>query len=91
MPPVNTSNKYKDLLNEIAATLHHWPELDRRVFIMTHYRGESREAIAGALNLEEKEIDIILRHCDRQLHTALRDYRAGNGSNLNIPTLAPCG
>ena len=88
---IRTSKKYKNLLNAIASTLHHWPELDRRVFIMTHYRGKSREAVAGSLNLEEKEIDIILKHCDRQLHTALRDYKAGNRSDLNISGLAACG
>ena len=91
MLSVNTSKKYKNLLNAIASTLHHWPERDRRVFVMTHYRGKSREAVAGALHLEEKEIDIILKHCDRQLHTALRGYKAGNRSDLNIPGLAACG
>ena len=91
MLSVNTSKKYKNLLNAIASTLHLWPELDRRVFIMTHYRGKSREAVAGALHLEVKELDRILKHCDRQLHTALRDYRTGDRSDFNFPGLATCG
>ena len=82
MLSVDKNKKYKDILNEITFTLRHWPELERRVFIMTHYRGKSREAIARALRLDEKEVDIILRHCDQQLHTALRGYRVGDCTNL---------
>lgn len=96
MLPVDTSKKHKDLLNEIAFTLRHWPELERRVFIMTHYRGQSRENIASVLELDVEEIDKILKRCDRKLHTALRSFRIGNRArhshlSLKINCLAACG
>jgi len=75
MLSVNKKEKREDLLHDIFYVLHKLPELNRRIFIMAHYHGQTLEAISRSLKLDTEEIDKILQLCDRQLYAALRDYR----------------
>lgn len=75
MLSVNKKIKREDLLHEIFYTLHQWTDLNRRIFIMAHYQGQTLEGISRALKLDTEEINKILQLCDRQLYAALRDYR----------------
>ena len=77
MLSAKANKQRRDLFCEISDILNQWPELHRGIFIRTHYHGQSPAAISQALKLEAAEVCKILEYCDRQLHTALRGFRAG--------------
>jgi DNA-directed RNA polymerase specialized sigma24 family protein len=72
-------DKTRELLSErIVEALRSWPELHRRVFVQSHYRGESLEEISVSLGLKAIEVRQILENCDRRLRVALKSFRLGN-------------
>jgi len=75
----NAKIKREDLIQEIFNTLSQWPEIERRIFTQAHYHGQSREAISRSLGLDIEEVSTILKQCDRQLHTSLREFGASPG------------
>jgi hypothetical protein len=89
MPNVIAKRKYEDLFQKISNTLGHWPERERKIFSMAHYRGQSLETIARSLELELKEVDAVLKQCEHGLHDSLRDFlNSGPGKsdpNTNKP------
>jgi hypothetical protein len=78
MPAVTAKIKREALFQEIVFVLRQWPELERRVFSLTHYHGQSLEAISRSLNLDAEEVSAILKQCDRQLNACLRKFRKGS-------------
>ena len=62
----------------IVDVLRSWPELQRRVFMLSHYRGDSAEDISSMLGLRTGEVKLILEHCDRKLRNALKTFRDGS-------------
>jgi DNA-directed RNA polymerase specialized sigma24 family protein len=78
MLSVNAKTKREDLIQEIFNALHQWPELERRVFAQAHYHGQSLEAISCSHRLDVEEVIMILKRCDRRLHTSLREFRKGS-------------
>jgi len=84
MLPVNTNKKREDLVHEIFYAFDQWPELNRKIFIMSHYHGQTIEAISRALKLDVEKINKILQLCDRQLYTALRDFRISRYSQHSL-------
>jgi DNA-directed RNA polymerase specialized sigma24 family protein len=79
MMSLSTYKRREDLLYEIFHTLHEMPELHQRIFVRNHYNGQSPEAISRIIHLDVKEVNEILRQCDRSLHSALREFRADSG------------
>ena len=63
----------ENLFLEILAILRQWSDFEQRVFSQAHYKGQSLEAISNSLGLDAEEVSTILKRCDRQLHTALRN------------------
>ncbi len=79
------------LLQEIFDALRRWPDLDRRVFFLSHYRGQSVETISRALQLEADNVENILRQCEQRLHASLRNFRENNGGQtMPLPTESAC-
>jgi len=77
---MNETNSIQDqvraqLTRAILAALNSWPEIDRRVFIMAHYSGRSIENISHTLEIAPREIQKILRQCDRRLRNELKIFR----------------
>lgn len=71
--------KTRELLSErIMEVLRSWPELNRRVFVRSHYQGESVEDISVSLGLNAIQVRQILENCDRKLRAALKSFRIGN-------------
>jgi hypothetical protein len=75
---VNAKIKREYLIQEIFNALRQWPELDRRIFAQAHYHGQSLEAIPCSHRLDVEEVIMILKRCDRRLHTFLREFRKGS-------------
>jgi DNA-directed RNA polymerase specialized sigma24 family protein len=66
----------RELLSEaIVDVLRSWPDLHRRIFIQSHYRGETIEQVSSSLNVDTSDVRVILDHCDRLLRTALKGFR----------------
>ena len=78
--------KREDLIQEIFNAIRQWPELERRVFAQAHYHGQSLEAISRSHRLDVGEVSMILKRCERRLHTFLREFRKGN---CEKPSLIP--
>ena len=86
MLAVNAKIKREDLIQGIFNALRQWPELERRVFTQAHYHGQSLEAISHSHRLDVGEVSMILKRCDRRLHTFLREFRK---SSCEKPSLIP--
>jgi DNA-directed RNA polymerase specialized sigma24 family protein len=82
MSAVTPKTEREDLLQEIFNVLRQWPELERSVFAQAHYHGQSLEAISRSHGLDMEEVSAILRQCDRQLYTSLRQYHKVTGSKF---------
>jgi DNA-directed RNA polymerase specialized sigma24 family protein len=68
----------RNLLSQaIVEVLQSWPELQRRVFVETHYHGRPVEEVSLALALCPGEVTQILQHCERKLFRALKAFRDG--------------
>lgn len=66
----------RDLLSQaIVDVLQSWPELQRRVFVETHYHGRPVEEVSLSLALRPSEVTQILQHCERKLLRALKAFR----------------
>ncbi len=65
----------ENLVQEINNALLQWSELERRVFSQAHYQGQSPEAISRSIQLDVKEVSVILQRCERRLHASLRSFR----------------
>ena len=74
MPDGNAKIKRDNLVQEILSALSQWPELERRIFTQAHYHGRSLETISRSLRLDVEEVSFILKQCDHQLHTCLREF-----------------
>ncbi len=80
----------RELLREtIVDVLRSWPDVERRVFVRSHYRGESPEAIAISLGLRPADVRPILEHCERQLRAALKTFRDGGAEGPSAPLQPP--
>ncbi len=80
----------RELLRErILDVLKSWPDVDRRVFVQSHYRGESPEAISISLGLKAGEVRLILGHCERSLRAALKAFRDGSAEEEPSAPLQP--
>jgi hypothetical protein len=91
MPAVISKIGRENLLQEIFYALRKWPELERRIFSEAHYHGQSPEAISRSLHLDVKEVDKILKRCDRQLLASLRNYRNSSCEKPSpIPAKTAC-
>jgi DNA-directed RNA polymerase specialized sigma24 family protein len=86
MPTMKAKIKREDLIQQIFNALRQWPELERRIFAQAHYRGQSLEAISRAHRLDVREVSMILKRCDRRLHTFLREF---SKSSCEKPSLIP--
>jgi len=64
------------LSRAIMECLDSWPELQRRIFISVHYGGKPVSEIAASLGLSQEEVSQALQSCERQLHQALKPFRA---------------
>jgi hypothetical protein len=64
----------EDLFRQISDTLNEWPDLERRVFSLVHYHGQSPEDISRSLKLNGDEVKTILRRCECGLHDSLRNF-----------------
>ncbi len=80
----------EDLFREIFDTIRQWPELERNVFSLAHYRAQSPDSISRSLLLDVEEVNSILRRCDRRLHESLKDYHeSGCGGGPPAAAVAP--
>ncbi len=75
MPAVTAKTKRENLFQEISNVLRQWPELERRIFSLAHFRGQSPEAISRSFQLDVEEVSGILKQCERRLHDSLRNFR----------------
>jgi DNA-directed RNA polymerase specialized sigma24 family protein len=85
---VSFKMKREDLFQEILDQLRQWTELDRQIFTLVHYQGQSLEAISSAFEMDLREVSRILKKCDRQLQISLRKYRKADRANSAICTCA---
>jgi hypothetical protein len=86
MPAVMEKGKRNDLFEEIFNTYRRWPELERKVFSLAHYQGQSSETISRALRVDVKEVGTILQQCERGLRNSLRDFfESGSEQASSIP------
>ena len=91
MRAVIANQEHNHLLQEIFVALRQWPDLDRRVFFLSHYRGQSVETISRSLQLEVDDVSTILKQCDLRLHASLRNFRESNsGKPVSIPAEPAC-
>jgi len=74
MLAVIEKRKREDLFREIFHAVRQWPELERKVFTLAHYHGQSLEDISRSLKLDFEEVDAILKQCERGLHRSLRNF-----------------
>ncbi len=75
------------LIREIVNALGQWPEKERSVFSQAHYQGQSVEAISNSLQLDVKEVQKILRLCERRLHASLRDLSKSGIEQHSLPAV----
>jgi DNA-directed RNA polymerase specialized sigma24 family protein len=71
----------EDLFQAISNQLDQWVEQDRQIFSLAHYQGQSLDAISRAFDMDLKEINRILKKCDRELQISLRKYRKDDHAN----------
>ena len=68
----------RDLLSRaIVRALESWPETHRRVFIRSHYSGDSPEVIATSFGKTTSEVRWILEQCEHWLRTSLHELKSG--------------
>ena len=66
----------RDMLSRaIVQALESWPDLHRRVFVQSHYRGDNEESISRRVGVTAGEVRRILRQCDQWLCAALRTFK----------------
>jgi DNA-directed RNA polymerase specialized sigma subunit len=80
----NEKMKRQNLFQSIFNALNRWPELERSIFSRAHYHGQSVQAIAHSLQLDEEEVRTILRRCDRRLYSSLDGFRKSDCESLSI-------
>jgi len=74
----------RDLLSQtIVEAVQSWPELQRRVFVETHYHGRPVEEVCLSLALRPGEVTQILQNCERKLFQALKAFRDGTPSEAS--------
>jgi DNA-directed RNA polymerase specialized sigma24 family protein len=87
----------RDGLSEvILGELNCWPDDHRRIFIQSHYRGQSPEQVARSFGMCASDVRLILIQCERRLRVALKAYREpkrgpGSAASLGPPTIAASG
>jgi hypothetical protein len=86
MLSVTEERKREDLFREISDTICQWPELERKVFSLAHYRGQSLADIARSLKLNAEKVGVILKQCDRGLHDSLRNFLESKGEEASFDT-----
>ncbi len=68
----------REMLSQaIVESLNSWPELQRRVFVETHYHNRPIEEIAREMGMTCCDVVQILEHCERSLFRALKAFRDG--------------
>jgi DNA-directed RNA polymerase specialized sigma24 family protein len=66
-------NHYRDdLFKDILETLREMPELLAQAFILSHYRGLSKKAIARELGVKEETVPTLLDQANRYFYTSVR-------------------
>jgi hypothetical protein len=74
----------RDLLSQvIVGVVQSWPEVQRRVFVETHYHGRPVEEVSLLLALCPSEVTQILQHCEKKLFRALKAFRDGTPSEAS--------
>ncbi len=74
----------RELLSQaILESLNSWPELQRRVFVETHYHNRPVEEIAREMGIACHEVIQILEHCERRLFRALKAFRDGESAEVS--------
>jgi DNA-directed RNA polymerase specialized sigma24 family protein len=91
MSAVVLDRKREDLFREISNVLRKWPDLERRIFDQAHYHGQSPESISRSFKMDVEKVSSILKRCDHELHTSLREFRKGGiGKAPLIPATPSC-
>ncbi len=67
-------NNRKCLSEAILSELDSWPKLNRDVFVLTHYRGQSTEQVGSSKGLAVADVRQILAQCERKLRAALKQF-----------------
>jgi len=75
MSAVLIKGKREDLFRQITGVYHKWPDLERKIFTESHYRGQSLETISQSLNIDVQRVNTILTKCENELHSSLRNFR----------------
>ena len=75
------SSEYaRQVLSEaIRREIGSWPDLHRRVFVRSHYEGQSTKTIAISLGLSTCSAELILEECEQKLLMSLRRFRENDG------------
>ncbi len=73
------------LCEKIVEILNSWPELHRRIFVQSHYRGESLDDISHCVGLKVSDARLILENCERKLRSALKSFRTGSVQDSSSP------
>jgi DNA-directed RNA polymerase specialized sigma24 family protein len=79
----------RHLCRAIAEALDSWPAADRRVFIHSHYGGDSPEKISRVCGMPIDEVTRILHECDARLRDAVRSFKAGDRPPLRLAYSRP--
>ena len=74
MPAAVLKRERDDLFQEIFNTYRHWSELERSIFSLAHYRGQSSESISRTLRVDVEEVSETLKACNARLHESLKDF-----------------
>ena len=72
------------LSQAIVEVVQSWPELQRRVFVETHYHGRPVEELSQSLAMGPSQVTEILQHCERKLYRALKAFRDGTPSEESL-------
>lgn len=76
-PPMHAAvskERREDLFRQISDILNEWPDLERQVFSLAHYHGQSPDDISRSLKLNGDVVMAILRRCECGLHDSLRNF-----------------
>ena len=74
MTAVVEKRERDDLFREIINAYRQWSELEREVFSLARYHGQSPESISRALLMDMEEVGEILKACDVRLHQSLKAF-----------------
>ncbi len=73
----------------ILGELESWPDLHRRIFVQSHYRGQSLDEVSLGLGLSASEVRLILEQCERRLRQALKAFRESRQDADSSPQIRP--